>query len=111
MQLSSVKNPSVIDSVTTFNSNLDSYFSMEKAISQIGVFYRGSHIRERFFRLDQKWPNFKRKSPLRTPIFKKTVKSTGLLKFLVLSDPLNPILKKNWVVTLILGAETGFEIA
>ena len=52
----------------------------------------------------------KRESPLRTHIFKKTVKSTGLLKFLVLSDPLNPILEKNWVVTLILGAEIGFEM-
>ena len=29
----------------------------------------------------------------------------------MLSDSLNPILKKNWVVTLILGAESGFEIA
>ena len=36
----------------------------------------------------------KRDSPLRTPIFLKMVKSTGLLIFLVLSDPLNPILKK-----------------
>ena len=35
-----------------------------------------------------------RESPLRTPIFLKTVKSTRLPKFLVLSDPLNPILKK-----------------
>ena len=48
--------------------------------------------------------------PPQDPYFLKMVKSTGLLIFQVLLGPVNPILKK-WSVTLILGAETGFEIA
>ena len=48
--------------------------------------------------------------PPQDSYLKKMVKSTRLLIFQVLSGPLNPILKK-WVVTLILGEETGFDIA
>ena len=50
---------------------------------------------------------FQNKGTPQDPYLKKTVKSTGSLKFLILSDPLNPILKKK----LILGQEIGFEIA
>ena len=38
------------------------------------------------------------------------VLSTSFLSTVVVSDPLNPILKKIWVVTLILGTENEFEI-
>ena len=53
----------------------------------------------------------KRGSPPRTPIFFLSAKSTGDIKFLVLSDPLNTILQKKWVVTWILSWELRFEIA
>ena len=55
--------------------------------------------------------DIQRGSPPRTPIFFLSAKSTGDIKFLVLSDPLNTILQKKWVVTGILSWELRFEIA
>ena len=52
-----------------------------------------------------------RGSPPRAPIFFLTLESTGYIKFLVLSDPLNTIMQKNWVVTGLEFWESRFEIA
>ena len=49
--------------------------------------------------------------PLGPLYFFLSAKSTGDIKFLVLSDPLNTILQKKWVVTGILSWELRFEIA